>query len=639
MFIKTMTNFYSLLISIILIFMGVIQTIYAQEKSDLLEENSIKSIHIHTPSPPPAWALWERFMLEQLYPAAIEYTQKYTRPDGTLIWRDEWPGMDGSDDGYESFYNFPLYVALGGPMALDTLARHLWEGVTQQFTEYGQIYNEFDAGYDWMHHGESYTYLYFFGLTDPTNERFRELSLKFAEMYIDETWGNYDPEHKIIRSPLTGSKGPRFINTAEDWVTHRPILAHYPLPYDDIPNIENSLQWNDDDKFPYILEALNERMMRGDVPLNLASTSMIANAYMYTGEAKYKKWIEDYVGAWIKRVEENEGFLPDNVGLTGKVGEYMNGNKWGGYYGWRWPHGLPNQMEATVIGGSNAYLVSGDSSYLELPYAVIKMVEDQANIVDDQPQVPYRYDHRGWYDYRPMRPKYPTHLWYITRKESDWERAKRLTDPNQWNQTSYRKGKGDSENTASWMGYLEGINPGYPVEILKLNYGEVQRRLEALRNDTTTPDEQDVHHFFQHNPVILEGLVQLMLGAPNHIYHGGLLHASLRYFDPEQKRSGIPQHVAALVEDISTTGVSVKLVNLHPSKSVPVIIQGGMFGEHTIKRVRQVINYPYQFWTVGGKYFQITLGPGTVCRLEIDLDRFSQNPSYDFPWFNPKNTE
>jgi len=626
------TYFYSLLTSIIFILMGVIQIVYAQEKSDIAGENSIKSIYIHTPEPPPEWALWERFMLEGLYPAAIEYTRKYTRPDGTLIWREEWPGMDGSDDGYESFYNFPLYVALGGPMALDTLARHLWEGVTRQFTEYGQIYDEFDAGYDWMHHGESYTYLYFFGLTDPTNERFRELSLKFAEMYLGEKWGNYDPEHKIIRSPLTGSKGPRFVNTAEDWVTHRPILAHYPLPYDDIPNIDNSLQWNDDDKFPYILEVINERMMRGDVPLNLASTSMIANAYMYTGEEKYKNWIESYVRAWMKRVEENGGFLPDNVGLTGKVGEYMNGNKWGGYYGWRWPHGLPNQMEATVIGGSNAYLVSGDSSYLELPYAVIQLVEDQAKMIDGQPHVPYRFDHRGWYDYWPMRPKYPTHLWYISRKESDWERAKRLTDPGQWNRTNYRKGKGDSENTAPWLGYLEGKNPNYPEEILKLNYEEVQRRLEALRNDTTTPDEQDVHHFFQHNPLILEGLVQLMLGAPNHIYHGGLLHASLRYFDPEQKRSGIPQHVAALVEGISTTGVSVKLVNLHPSKSIPVIIQGGMFGEHTIERVRQVINYPYQFWTVEDKYFQITLGPGTVCRLEIDLDRFSQTPGYAFPW-------
>ena len=42
-----------------------------------------------------------------------------------------------------------------------------------------------------------------------------------------------------------------------------------------------------------------------------------------------------------------------------------------------------------------------------------------------------------------------------------------------------------------------------------------------------------MHHWQQRNPVVLEGLVQLMLGGPNHIYHGGLLaRAACFYFDP-----------------------------------------------------------------------------------------------------------
>ena len=570
--------------------------------------------------------------MDYLYPAALEYVQKYTRADGTLIWRDEWPGMDGSDDGYESFYNFSLYAALGGPMAIDSLARHLWEGVTRQFTEYGQVHDEFDAGYDWMHHGESYTYLYFMGLTDPSNKRFRDLSIKFAELYLDPKHGNYDPNLKLIRSPLNGSKGPRFVNTAEDWVTHRPILANYLLPYEDIPGIDSSAAWNDDDKFPLILNALNERMMKGDVPLNLAATSMMTNAFMYTGEEKYRNWVLEYTQAWINRVKDHDGFLPDNVGLTGKVGENMGGNKWGGYYGWRWPHGLLNQMEATVIGAGNAYLLSGDSSYLYLPKSVIKLVEDQAIMQDGQRMVPYRFDDKGWWDYRPMRPKYPTHLWYISRDPQDWERARHLTDPVKWNDTHYHKGKGDSENTAPWMGYLEGKNPNFPVEMLKANYEEVQLRLTMLREDDTTPDDQDVHHFFQRNPVILEGLVQLMLGAPNHIYHGGLLHSSLRYFDSDNQRPGIPLDVAALVKRITSQSVTLELVNLHPTESRNVIVQGGMFGEHQIRRVRQVIHYPYQFYTIEKPFVQVELGPGAVGQLEIDLGRFNNVPTYQFPW-------
>ena len=182
------------------------------------------------------------------------------------------------------------------------------------------------------------------------------------------------------------------------------------------------------------------------------------------------------------------------------------------------------------------------------------------------------------------------------------------------------------------MGFLDGDNPNYPVDILRATYGEVLKRLKALREDDTLPDDQDVHHFFNNNPVVLEGLVQLMLGAPNHIYHGGLLHTSVRYFDPMNKRPGIPQDVAALVERITPESVSLKLVNLHPTESRKVIIQGGMFGEHKIKRVRQVIDYPFQFYTINKKYFEVELGPGATGQLELDMERFAYSPSYRFPW-------
>ncbi|MEM6841058.1 MAG: hypothetical protein AAF632_02425 [Bacteroidota bacterium] len=601
---------------------------------DVSAEQDTKVIRLNDAGTPPEWALMQQQLMQALYPAALTFIKKYTYEDGSLKWREEWPGMDGSDDGYEAFYNFPLYYALGGPEPIDSLSRIFWDAITEQFTEYGQVHNEFDAGYDWMHHGESYTYFYFFGLADPTDKKMRDRAIKFAEMYMDDGTekSNYDDEHKIIRSPLTGSLGPRFVNTAEDWVTHRPILAHYPLPYDDIPNVDSSSAWNDDQKFPYILQAINERMMKNDVPLNLASTSMMANAYMYTQDERYKNWVTEYVAAWMQRVEDNGGVIPDNVGHSGKIGENTGGKWWGGYYGWRWPHGLPNQMEATTIGASNAYLLTGDSSYLELPYSVIRAVSDQSKMEDGKTLVPYRYDDRGWYDYRPMRPKYPTHLWYYSRSQEDWARVKNLIDSTQWNRLAYRKSKGDSENTAAWLGYLEGVNPTYPMDILRATYQEMQRRLEVIQEDDSTPDDQDVHHWLERNPVVLEGLVQTMLGAPNHIYHGGLLHASLRYFDVENQRPGIPEDVAALVRQVNPQGVSLQLVNLHPTETQRVIIQGGMFGEHQITRIRQVIHYPYQFNTINYKYVTVELSPGAVGQIEIGLDRFVNDPSYAFPW-------
>ena len=73
---------------------------------------------------PPRWAILQRHVFEKMGAAAKVYVETYTRPDGTLIWHEkdtpwrdaqgrtrkdeygrdmEWPGMDGSDDGYEAF--------------------------------------------------------------------------------------------------------------------------------------------------------------------------------------------------------------------------------------------------------------------------------------------------------------------------------------------------------------------------------------------------------------------------------------------------------------------------------------------------------------------------------------------------------
>jgi len=538
--------------------------------------------------------------------------------------------MDGSDDGYESFYNFPLYYALGGPEEIHRLSRELWDGVTRQFTEYGQIYNEFDAYYDWMHHGESYTYFYFFGLADPTVQKTRERALRFAGLYLNEDPDapNYDPTRKLIRSPINGSRGPRFVNSAEDWVTHRPVLADYPLPYDDIPHVTDSSAWIDDEKFPFILEALNSRMMRADVPLNLTATSLILNAYMYTGEPKYKQWIEEYVGAWMERTRNNDGILPDNVGPNGKIGETMDGKWWGGYYGWRWPHGLFNQVEATLIGASNAYLLTGDAEYLELPRSVLELVRSKARVEKGHVVVPHRHGEEGWYDYRPINPAHLVYLWHISQDDRDYRLMETLTETSGFDNLRYEKHKGDWENPGPWLGFIEGRNPDYPVEILKATYAESLRRLERIRKDRTTPPEQDVHHWQRFNPVVLEGLVQTMLGAPNHIYHGGLLHCRLFYFDPERKRPGLPPGVAALVDKVAPDEVSLHLINLDPSRARSVIVQAGAFGEHQFTSVR----HNNQTIPICRKFFQVRLRPGAGARVDVGMERFARRPSYRFPW-------
>jgi hypothetical protein len=578
--------------------------------------------------------------------AAVQFVRRYTREDGTLIWRDEWPGMDGSDDGYESFQNFPLFYALGGSEAVHRLSRVQWDAVTRQFTAYGQIDREFDAYYDWMHHGESSIYFYYFGLADPTLERDRERALRFAAMYTgeDPEAPNYDPRLKLIRSPITGSRGPRFENSAEDWVTHRPILANYPPPFEDIPGVLGpKADWNDDRVFGEILKRMNERMMRGDVPLNLTATSLITHAYLYTGEEKYRHWVLDYVAAWQERTRANGGIVPDNVGPSGQIGELMDGKWWGGYYGWRWPHGYGHLLEPILIAASNAYLLTGDDAWLDFPRSQMDRIgelgREEEGPAGRQWVIPHRHGDQGWYDYRPLNPVYPITLWSLSLSGADRDRVERVRAGAAWDHVPGHRGKGEYYHAAPWYRYLEGSFPQYPQEIQAATYREMVRRLDRMRHDDGDPAEWDVHHWQEINPVATEALVQLTLGAPQTLYHGGLLHSPLRYFDPQARRPGLPDAVAALVTAVEREAITLELVNLDPLAPREVLLQAGAYGEHQFTRCRLLSpgasppagdTTP---WTeINARHFQVRLEPAAAVRLQIELRRYAHRPSYARPW-------
>ncbi|GIV78372.1 MAG: hypothetical protein KatS3mg050_2766 [Litorilinea sp.] len=422
-----------------------------------------RSIHI------PDWALRQRHLIAVMNEAAPLYQERYTRQDGTFVWRESWPGMDGSDDGYESYHNWPLFYALGGDEELHRRSRFLWEAVTRQFTQYGQIYREFDAYYDWMHHGESSIYFYYFGLADPNWEPDRARALRFAGFYMgdDPTVPNWDPEKRMIRSPINGSKGPRFENSWDDWSTHRWVLAEYPVPFDDL-DVPTELKpwrgemvpmadWNDDAVYAVILEALNRRQMRCDVPLNLTATSLITHAFLYTGEDRYRAWVLDYLEAWADRIRQNGGICPDNVGPNGIIGETMDGKWWGGYYGWRWPHGFMTIIEPLTIAAMNAVLLTGDMSYLDIPRGQLDRLLELGREEGGQLLVPYRHTDAGWTSYRPMQPHHAAQIWYMSqdpRDRSGWTASPKPGPPGWRCGPAGARGMTSTSapGTATWMG-------------------------------------------------------------------------------------------------------------------------------------------------------------------------------------------
>jgi hypothetical protein len=600
---------------------------------------TFKTVKAQGRTQPPNWAVKQRYLIDLMNEAAVDFVSRYTRPDGTLIWRDVWPGMDGSDDGYESFMSFALFYILGGGEHVHALARREWDAVTWQFTEYGQVWREYDAYYDWMHHGESSTYIYYLGQANPYHHVDRTRALKFAAMYIgeDPDAPNWDPEHTMIRSPINGSKGPQFEMSAEDWETHRAVLANYLTPYEDVPGFDISdpltkLDWKDGATFAKILKLMNERMVPGDVPLNLNATSLVTNAYLYTGDEKYKTWVLAYLDAWRRRAERNDGIMPDNVGPSGEIGERMNGKWWGGYYGWRWPHGAWIILESTLIAGQNATLLTGDPAWLDLHRSQGDLLWSLRREEDGATLVPFRHGDAGWFDYRLPQGRHYAHLYFMSRDPEDWARLEeRFPNREVWYARPPRFGKSGHFWPERWFGYMIGENPDFPDQVLDDTYRCMQERLDKIDNDDWENLEQwDVHHWQDLNPVVPEGLIQMTMGTPAAVYHGGLLHVSVRYFDPACRRPGLPPDVAALVEAVTDDGITLTLVNTNPLAGREVLVQAGGFAEHRFTEVAKANGCDAV--ALDDKVIQVNLGPWAQTHLQLKMDRYVNTPTYDFPW-------
>ena len=138
-----------------------------------------------------------------------------------------------------------------------------------------------------------------------------------------------------------------------------------------------------------------------------------------------------------------------------------------------------------------------------------------------------------------------------------------------------------------------------------------------------------------------KALTQVALGAPQSVYNGGLNQGTVRYFDvtsndrnptplrSDPGRPGLPNDVAALVDELSADRVGLQLVNLDRDKPKSLIVQAGMFAQHTFTTCESDRGETVE---VNGKYVQVTLRPASQVRLGLGLQRFANTPTYAFPW-------
>jgi hypothetical protein len=634
-----------------------------------MANHSVKRAQVSSKAAAPEWAKLERQIISTLNEVAPEFVARYTRSDGSIIWREEWPSMDGSDDPYEAFMYLALFYTIGGSEEVYELARKMWDSITLQWTEYGQIHREFDGYYDWMHHGEGYLFHYFFGLTKPESLIDRQRAARFAGMYTgkDKEAHNYDRAKKAMLSPLTGSRGPRQVVTHEDWETHRTVLDDYLAPYEDIVKTDFAsmrCHWSDPEVYDDLIKKMNERMNRGDVPLNLNSTSLLTHAYMYSGDADLKNTMLEYLEAWMDRKDANGGIMPDNIGTSGKIGEFNDGKWWGGYYGWRWPHGFMTIMEPITNAAMNAVLLTGDNKYLDLPRSQFDLIWSLRKEVDGQIKVPHRHFDAGWADYRLPSARHMIYLWTSSMAQEDLDRILALPRDNNWDaiyipgvsggdKATGRDTKHYIANTLPWFQFVQGHLPNYPVEILQANLELIKIQLRKMRSNTGNPRNWDsydpatadevvgldlrvpgynIHAWQEFNPVYFEGLGQMVFGGPMHISHGGLQHGKVRFFDGKLKRPGLPPDVAVIVDGMDATTLSMQAANIG-SDAQELFIQAGTFAEHRFESVViTAADGTTSEMAIGDKWFALDLVSGAVASLKFVISRYVNDPSYETPW-------
>ncbi len=587
------------------------------------------------------------------------------------------------DDTYESLSMKPILYAMGGDDRLLQMALRQWNGVTRYYDDgtsrrddpvhpqyWAQVHNEYynqATPNDAFHQGEGNQDFYEFGLADPTIVENVRRARRFAEMFTgeDPDAPNYDPRHKIIRSPFTSSQGPIFHaeqkqgeGTAVEFV--RQCLERWTCLDPVIENLEPG--WFDAaERRDEILGLFDQMVLNGDIPLNLATTSLVTTAYLYTGEDKYRRWVLEYVEAWIDRMRRNNGILPDNVGPTGTIGEQRQGQWWGGPWGWnmrdRWMPDLHLLLSPLAVAAENAVLLSGDLDYLELPRSQIQLLMEKAVERDGELHVPRRHGPNGWEDWKPMSIREfqtLTHLYHASMAPEDYEliaRVREASTSRDWNHTGGQQGRGGEESEYARFQYYDGKNPGWPLMVLEAEYRSVLAYLESMRRDSRSREEIIRDNRWPPNPVFKNALTMVALGMPANIYRGGLVRGQVRYFDQDRGRPGLPPDVGALVDELGADRAGIQLVNTSLKDTHKIIVQAGVFGEHQFTEVsfqeetREGPEDTPHTWIrdenltridrvlpADGKHIVVELPPSTAVRIDAGMQRFVNAPSYAFPW-------
>lgn len=583
------------------------------------------AIVIDTAMPPPRWAILQRHLIAMQGDAARAFHDRYFNAQHEIEAFLRWGANDGPDDAIEAINDWPYLYLIGGDAHILDLARAVQEAHFAQFSRartrdvpmgrHGMYVREFPPQMDWQHISEGLTSFNQLGLCTPGDRLLTDRTRRFADFYTgrDPQAPNYDPKRRLIRSMFNGSIGPLMRPaTMLDWAGDPFDTSRFEMVHGETSYAQTL------DHYREYTETM------GDNPLNLHATALGVNAWMLTGETRFRDWMLDYVNAWAGRARANGGILPSNIGVDGRIGGGARGKWYGGTYGWGFSPVSPvtgkredrNRIPRAIMGFMNAYLVTGDDRYLQVWRDQNARINAASRTVDGTVSAPTMHGDQGWYGFKPGAYRLNTgEIWYMSMRDAD--RVAMAPTP--------------------WTDFLTGKAPNWAEDALLEDMERVRTQMIRVRTDKTTAQTRLADNPIERNPVSVTALLHQTMGAihiarppwsPNSPNQGGtLLFARLRHFDADRRRPGLPDDVAALVEGLDDISTTLSLVNLNPALRRRLVIRGGGYGEHRIEAVR-VGNRRV---SVGARDVMIRLGPGSGAQIVLEMRRHSQPPTLEWP--------